>query len=144
MSRRYFVLCVIVITVCIQIAMTILVARGASPQTVVVTVQYSIIGPSNGAGYPTFSYTANGKFNTLVLSGSSTDVTIDSGSTWSISSTLPGSNSSNRWAPAASSGVANSAQIRVNYYAQCLLGLGFVTIGGGKTPPSVKQQSIAR
>lgn len=88
-----------------------------------VTLSYSVVGGGSGYSPPILTYTSNGQVVTSVLGTTPTTFSVDTGSSWTITSTLLGSSSTERWSTLqAVSGTASSAQtINLVYYHQFYL-----------------------
>ena len=81
---------------------------------------------------PTLTYTQCGGAQQLTLTTSIQQVWADSGSSWSATNTLAGSDSFERWRAQTASGTFSvSANIIVSYYNQWNLTIYYVLIGGG-------------
>lgn len=79
------------------------------PAYLSLTVSYSVIGGGAGYGQPAFRYYYNSAIHTVALTVSPNSYTVDAVSSWSVSSTLPGSSQSERWITSTSSGEATSS-----------------------------------
>jgi hypothetical protein len=114
-----------------------------SSQTVTMTVSYSIAGGGSPTA-PSFTYIQNGATKTLKLTKTATTVTVDSGSTWSISpNPLGGSSSTARWASnQLQSGTASSVMIVFAYYHQYWTKVSFSVTGGSGYSPPVFQSNL--
>ena len=105
----------------------------SSSSTVALTLSYSVIGGGIGYSPPTLSYMSNGIQNSSTLTTSPSVYYVDQGGSWSITSTLGGSTSQERWTTnQTTSGSATSPQtMSFAYYNQYLAGFNFTVIGGG-------------
>ena len=119
------------------LATVVATAHAATSGPVVVTVEYHIIGGAKGSGAPVFSYYLGGVLNSTVLVNQTQALLIDSGSRWTISGQLPGSNSTYRWATPVSTGTARTGLVNVTYYLQLSVSLLVTTMDGGKATPVV-------
>ena len=124
------VLLVVIALACFQLSTSALVAQGATPRPMFLTIEYSVAGPSHGAGVPTLNYTLNGQSSLVSLQNLTTTLKVDSGSFWSISPQLPGSNLSARWVTTVASGHARSSPLVILYYAQYTITSSYSVIGG--------------
>ena len=99
---------------------------------IVIVFAYSVLGGSSGSSGPVLSYTSSGTALTAVLTAAPTAYYLDPGTSWSVSSQLPGSTSTERWAADnATSGTASSPQNSTFvYYHQFQLSAGFAAVGG--------------
>ncbi|MEM0075360.1 MAG: hypothetical protein QXV84_03325, partial [Conexivisphaerales archaeon] len=61
-----------------------------------ISVTYSVSGGSSGSGAPSVSYTSMGSSYNSTISPTAM-IWVDAGSSWQVSSLLPGSNSNERW-----------------------------------------------
>jgi hypothetical protein len=81
---------------------------------------------------PTLTYTQCSGAEQLTLTTSIQQVWADSGSSWSVTNTLAGSDSSERWCAQTASGTFSaSANTIISYYNQWSLTVYYVLIGGG-------------
>jgi len=119
------------------LASVVATAHAATSGPVVVTVEYNVIGGAKGYSAPVLSYYLGGVLNSTVLVNQTEALLIDSGSKWSISATLPGSNSTFRWATPTSMGTARAGLVNVTYYFQVQVSLLVATVDGGKAAPVV-------
>lgn len=109
------------------------------------TFEYSLIGSTTAPSAPSLSYTDFGGNSTLPLTGSQSLVWMDTGSSWSVPITIPGSTSSERWQGTVTSGAATAGQtVALSYYHQFLINFGFSVVGGGTAyvAPSVQFTSF--
>ena len=101
--------------------------------SVLLTVSYSPVGGTPPVP-PKFVYSSNGSIISVQLGGHPTTYLVDNGSTWSVSGTVPGLNSTGeRWTtPNTTSGIAGTDQtIKIVYFHQYLESLSFQVVGGG-------------
>jgi hypothetical protein len=110
------------------------------------TLSFSVLGSGTGYTSPTLTYLSDGASYTVPLTGSATIYYVDTGSRWSVSATLGGSTSSERWETnQTTAGVANSSEtIQFVYYDQDYAMFGFSVLGGGSgySPPTVTYASF--
>lgn len=101
-------------------------------------IYYSVLGGGSSYSAPTFTYVSNGVAHSLTLSTTPTTVSADSGSSWSVTSLLSGSNSTERWITnQATRGIANSAEtMKFAYNNQYEVVLGTNPPADGSTNPS--------
>jgi len=104
----------------------------ASP-TMPLTLSFSVLGGRSGYSAPELTYLLNGSSVTTPLTASPMLYNVDAGSNWSVSPTLGGSTSVQRWGTGQStSGVANSPEtVEFVYYGQSYVTFGFSVLGGG-------------
>jgi len=97
------------------------------------TLSFSVVGGGSGYSPPTLTYRFNGTVKTTPLGATPTVYDLDSGSTWSVSSQLPGSGGTQRWQTGqATNGTAASGQSEsVTYYHQYLETMSYSVGGGG-------------
>ncbi|HUK79664.1 MAG TPA: hypothetical protein VLU91_03255, partial [Nitrososphaerales archaeon] len=116
------------------------------PPGVPLTLSYTIMGGGSGSTPPTLTYISNGTLSATPLTQSPMIYTADPGSKWSISLSLNGSTSSQRWETGQpASGLASSPQtFQVTYYSQRYVVFGFMISGGGSgfSPPTIKYSSF--
>ena len=113
----------------------------SSSSTVALTLSYSIVGGGTGYSPPTLSYATNGLQNTSTLTTSPKVYYVDEGSTWSVTATLGGSSSQERWITnqTTSGNAASPGTLSFAYYNQYLVAFNFSVTGGGTgySSPSV-------
>ena len=115
------------------------------PPGVPLTLSYMVRG---GSGYapPTLTYISNGTSSATPLTGSPMIYVADPGSNWSVSLSLSGSTSSQRWETGQpTSGLASSPQtIQIIYFRQRYVAFDFSIAGGGSgfSPPTIKYTSF--
>jgi len=116
---------------------------GAVTMTIL-TLGYSVTGGGSGYSAPTLTYTFNGTTRKATLTSSLVTYMADAGSTWSVSATLPGGSSTERWATSETGGAASSAVSEtVMYYHQYLASFVYrVTGGTGYTAPSIQASAF--
>jgi hypothetical protein len=96
-------------------------------QQFLLSVSYSVVG-GGAPQAPSFSYISFGGPASSTLTAAVQDFWADGGSTYSASSPLPGSNSTDRWYSPSASGVTNhSVNLTLVYHHQFLLSIS----GGG-------------
>jgi len=100
---------------------------GALTGQVRLTMSYSVVGGGGGYSPPILTYVANGINTTATLSTSPLTFNADSGSSWSVTPTLGGSTSVERWQTSqATLGKADSSEtVAFNYYKQYLQTLSY-------------------
>lgn len=110
------------------------------------TLSYSVVGGGSGYSPPTLTYTSNGALETASLGTTPTLYYLDSGSSWSVSTQLPGSSGTERWQTAQSTtGMAALASTAsITYYHQYLETLSYSVAGGGfgYSAPSLSAQEF--
>ena len=115
------------------------------PPGVPLTLSFTARG---GSGYapPMLTYLSNGTSTKTPLTESPMIYVADPGSNWSVSLSLEGSTSSQRWETSQSTyGLASSSQaIQIVYYRQHYVVFGFSISGGGSgfSPPTIKYTSF--
>jgi hypothetical protein len=97
------------------------------------TLSYSVQGGGSGYTAPTITYTYNGNGQAATLTPSPSTITMDGGTSWSVSSSLPGSSATERWATKQpTTGNATSSQtLNFVYYYQFSVSLNYNVVGGG-------------
>jgi C1A family cysteine protease len=102
-------------------------------------VSYSIVGGGTPSA-PVFHYVLNGVTKSLKLSKTSKPVSVDAGTTWSVTpNPLGGSSSSQRWySNQPLTGTASSTTLVFTFYRQTLQTLSYSVSGGGSgySPPT--------
>jgi hypothetical protein len=100
-----------------------------------VTLSYVPVGGGNPQP-PSLRYTSGGRIWNESLSTSPTTYTIDIGTTWTASSLLGGSNSTQRWTLQGSSFGTGSAEVRMlDYYRQEFVTFSYTYDGDGQNFP---------
>lgn len=100
------------------------------------TFGYSVQGGGSGYSPPTLTYRFNGALQTSILSTSPATYYADPGTTWSVSYSLPGSSSGERWTTNMTTGVATGYQASTfTYYHQFLVTIRYTLAGQGNPPP---------
>ena len=101
------------------------------PAYLSMTLSYSVTGGGNGYGQPSFQYTYYGTTQNVTLTQFPETYTVDVGSSWSVSTSLPGSSQSERWATSdVASGTASSSQtVAFVYQHQYLLSVTGGSVG---------------
>jgi len=102
-------------------------------QGVPLTFSYSVVGGGTGYQPPVLTYVSGGVTKTADLNSSAVAYRADAGTTWTVTSTLVGSSSSERWeTDQNATGVVGSAEtVEFRYYHQFLVSFGFGVSGGG-------------
>jgi len=105
---------------------------------IAVTFSYSIVGGGSGYSPPILTYISNGVQQEAVLGTAPAVYRLDSGSTWSVTTTLPGSTTSERWDTSnQTSGIATSTKTVVLVYNhQYTVTFAVSPLGAGRTSPS--------
>ena len=107
---------------------------------------YSISGGAGTSSAPVLTYTAGGATHSAALTQTAQTFTVDSGSSWSVTSPVSASSSPERWqSTQATSGTASSSQtIGLVFYHQFLVTFAFTISGGGSgySPPLVTYQQF--
>lgn len=117
------------------------------PNTIPLVLSYSVKGGYSGSSGPVLKYAAGGVALTGVLTTSPSVYHLDSGSSWSVSSLLPGSSLAEKWSTASpTSGIVSSAQtIEFVYYHQFRISVVLVSVGGSPNPfPTFTFTSLGR
>ena len=111
------------------------VAVPSEAGTVQLVLSYSVTGGGVGYSAPVLKYLHDGQ-QTASLSTTPTPYFLDPGSVWSVSGSLPGSSTTERWITAAqTSGTAASAQtLSFTYYNQFAISVAYSLVGGGPVP----------
>jgi hypothetical protein len=114
------------------------------PQTasrLVVMPSYQVQGGGSGFTAPSFTYFSAGVLLSTPLSTAPQTLSVDSGSAWSVTGTLPGSTSAERWQIGQASGgvISSGGTLAFTYYHQYFVNFGFGVLGGGSaySEPSV-------
>lgn len=111
-------------------------------------LSFGVQGSGTGYSPPVLSYVSNGRLRTVSLTGSPVLYYADNGTDWSVSSTLGGSNSMERWETnQTTTGVANSPMSSaLRYFEQDHVSFGFNVTGGGSgfSPPLVTYYSFGQ
>lgn len=123
-------------------------SQTSPPPAATLTLSYSVKG---GGSYspPTLTYISDGVRNSTLLTQYPTAYSVDVGTQWSVSYTLPNSGPTERWQTnQATSGIAiaNSSQtISFTYYHQYYLSFAYSVHGGGSgySPPTVLYVSFS-
>ncbi|MGA2665740.1 MAG: hypothetical protein ABSF83_12445 [Nitrososphaerales archaeon] len=104
-----------------------------TPQGVPLTFSYSVAGGGSGYQPPVLTYVSGGATKTAELNSSAVAYQADAGTTWTVTSVLAGSTSSERWeTDQDATGVVHSAEtVEFQYYHQFLVSFGFGVSGGG-------------
>ena len=111
-------------------------------------LSFGVRGIGSGYSPPVLNYVSNGKKYFVPLTVTPVLYYADNGTDWSVSPTLEGSNSVQRWVTNQSTtGVANSPTASaLLYFDQDYVSFGFNVTGGGSgfSPPLVKYSSFGR
>ncbi len=100
------------------------------------TFSYSVQGGGSGYSPPALTYRFNGALQTSVLGTSPATYYADPGTTWSVSYSLAGSTSGERWTTNKTTGVATGSQASTFiYYHQFLVTIRYMLAGQGNPPP---------
>ncbi len=114
--------------------------------TVPLTLSYAVLGGGTTYSSPVLTYVSGGSQKTATLSISSATYQADIGSTWTVTGTLGGSSSSERWqTDQPTTGVAKSADtVVLEYYHQFSVSFEFAVSGGGSaySEPTVAYDSF--
>lgn len=114
---------------------------GTTSNQVTVIVRYNVSLGVAPPGHPTLTtYNRNGTvLNQLTLQESPQTLTVDVGSTWSVSKLLPGFTENERWAVKDSSGLVTEGTTTLNftYYHQFAQVVSFSTLYGQTKPSTV-------
>jgi len=109
--------------------------------TLRVVASYQALGGGTGFTPPTFTYYSGGVLENTLLSTTSQNLNVDSGSIWNVTGTLGGSTSNERWQADQSTGgtLRFGGTFAFDYYHQYLVNFGFSVAGGGSgySAPSV-------
>ena len=117
---------------------------GAITQTTL-TFAFSVTGGGSGYSAPTLTYVFNGSTRTAALTGSLATFSADIGTNWSVSTSLPGGSSTERWATGQTNGIVDSSLTQtIMFYHQYLATFGYRVSGGGTgyTAPSVQASAF--
>ena len=111
-------------------------------------LSFGVQGGGTGYSPPVLNYVSSGKLRSVSLTGSPVLYYADNGTDWSVSSTLGGSNSIQRWVTnQTTTGVATSPMsTALHYFGQDHVSFGFNVTGGGSgfSPPLVTYYSFGR
>jgi hypothetical protein len=112
------------------------VTTSSTAESVTMTVSYSILGGGTPTA-PDFNYVQGGVAKSLPLTGTPTAVSVDKGSTWSVTpNPLANSGSSQQWISSQSlSGTASSTTIEFVFQHQYYLTVHVSPVGGGTVTP---------
>lgn len=109
------------------------------------TFDYSLAGSTTAPSTPRLSYTTFGAATSTPLTGSESSIWLDTGSGWSVPSSLSGSTGTERWQTSIASGAATAGQsVPITYYHQFMVTFGFSVKGGGVDylPPTASFSSF--
>jgi photosystem II stability/assembly factor-like uncharacterized protein len=105
-------------------------------EQVSLTLSYQVVDGGSGYAPPTLTYVNNGVPRTATLYGTPATFVVDYGSVWSVSSVLPGSGTTERWASSETGGQFPPGTTMVlSYYNQYKQTISYSVIDGGN--PSV-------
>ncbi len=112
-----------------------------------VSVAYNTIGASSsGANVPTFIGYSFGSTLSVPLSTSSKTYWLDANSNYSVTSLLPGSNSTDRWITTQNNSgiVIGQLSLDISYYHQFAVNFSYTIVGGGapQSLPIVNYSSL--
>lgn len=109
-----------------------------APIQVPITLSYSVEGGGSGYSTPTLSYISNGQVEEANLSLEASIYNMDSGSTWTVTNPLLGSNSSERWftAQTTEESVTVAKNISFVYTNEFLVSVSPNPIAAGSSVPS--------
>ena len=101
------------------------------------TLSYAVQGGGSGYSAPILTYVNNGQIANASLTTTPAIYNVDTGTSWSISSSLPGSSSTERWATnQPTNGTASSSKtIQFVYQHQYMLSIAYSIQGGGSPSP---------
>ena len=100
------------------------------------TVSFSVVGGGSGSSTPTITYVLAGQTETYPLAGTPTAITVDAGSSWSVSpNLLTGSTTTERWISnntlAGTAPLAGDSETQeFTYYQQYKVSFGYTTNDG--------------
>ena len=105
-----------------------------------ITLSYSVYGGGTGYSPPLLNYTFNGVQHTIPLSTTPTTYTVDAGSSWQVSSYLPGGSSTERWETDEQTVGVSNEQTGFIYWHQFLAYFGYSVHGGshGSSAPQIE------
>ncbi|MHB2035513.1 MAG: InlB B-repeat-containing protein [Nitrososphaerales archaeon] len=106
-----------------------------SVNSVQLTLSYSVVGGGISYSAPVFSYVSDGFQQSSTLTTSPTVYSLDSGTSWSITSKLLGSTSIERWLTnqIVSGSAISATTINLAYYHQFLVMFAYSVLGGGSS-----------
>ncbi len=108
-------------------------------------MSFSVVGGGSGYSPPTLTYVSSGATFMSPLGSAATVYQLDSGTTWSVSSQLPGSTGTQRWMTAqATTGAASSGLSEVMTYYHQFLETGSYSVSGGGTGYSAPSVSVTQ
>ena len=109
-----------------------------------IAFSYSVTGGGTAYSPPVLSYKTLGNGAQVTLSTAAVSYWVDAGSSWSATSQLTGSSTTEAWSAKTGSGTANSAvAIALAYYHQYLLSTSFSVSGGGAySQPNLSYTSL--
>jgi hypothetical protein len=120
----------------LTINMRITYAQTTTGTTTTMSVSYSIVGGGTPTA-PVFNYVLNGAAKSLTLSQASTSVSVDPGTTWSITANpLSSSSSTQRWySNEPLTGTASSVTLVFSFYRQFYLTMQVSSSAAGSVAP---------
>lgn len=117
-----------------------------TPVQVPITLSYAVQPSGSGYSVPTLTYYYNGLQRVVALSTNPTVYNVDNETSWSVTSVLGGSTSSERWVTNQTTGGAAiaSEQMTFAYYQQYYVAFDYNVLGGGTgyLPPEVNYTSF--
>ncbi len=104
-----------------------------APTESILTLSYSVLNGGSGYSPPLLSYSTDGILQSIPITGFPRNYALLNGTSWTISSSLPGSSSTERWATdQPTSGTAIMVQnITFPYYRQFYSAFDYAIVGGG-------------
>ncbi len=109
---------------------------------------FGVQGSGTAYSPPILNYVSNGRLRSVSLTSSPALYSADNGTNWSVSSTLGGSNSTQRWETnQTTTGVVTSlTSTALRYFEQDYVSFGFNVTGGGSgfSPPRVTYYSFGQ
>jgi hypothetical protein len=121
-------------------------STGTASVPVELTLSYSIVGGGSGESPPVLTYVSGGTRMNATLGAAPVTYSVDAGSTWSVTPTLGGSSSTERWQTGEpTTGVASTPQtFSLAYNHQFLVDFAYTVSGGGSgyAPPTVTYSSF--
>ena len=141
---KKFILIFLILSTSIATAASCSCAHAES--TVIMTVNYVIVGGGTGYSPPTFHYiNANGEQANLTLSQNPTAVTVLSSSSWSVTpASLAGSMENERWCTGeAATGTASSVAITFTFYHQYKVNTYFSTSDSSQPSDAVMLSGVS-
>ena len=111
---------------------------------VLLTLSYSVSGGGTGYSAPLLGYFQNGTEQTVQLTGNPTSFFADNGSSWQLSSSLPGGSGTERWATAQQTNGTLTGPLSESflYFHQYLVAFSYGAMGGGTGYTAPQVQSL--